>query len=221
MAEIDLIPSEFRRTTRLRKRLKACGVGYGVLILLLLGAKLWLGLALHRERDKITTLKNEEASILQQRQSYDTLQTRRTRLEEELAILKTLRGGPKAEQMFVVIERAINGSIGISNWKFLRTGGKNLAPSPKPKTGYQMVAAAGEGKPGEQGEQEIRMEISGQALSHSALADFVNALQEERGIIEVKLQSTIEKPYLSGHAIFYEMAVRVHSSGEDGHDQSL
>jgi hypothetical protein len=55
------------------------------------------------------------------------------------------------------------------------------------------------------------MEISGQALTHSALAEFVNTLQDQEEIAEVKLQSTSENPYLADYAIAYQLSVRVNA----------
>lgn len=212
MSEVDLIPTEFRRTQLLRKRLKACAIGYVAMVVLLLTAKLWLGYNLKIENKWIETLKAEENSILQQRQTYDELQTKRKRLEEYLGILKTLRGGPKAEQMFVVIDRAINDSVWISNLKFLRAGEKTASPPQRQNVGYMVVVPKGEATQEDQWTNDIRMEISGQALSHSALADFVNGLQDQKEIVEVKLQSTTENKYMSGFAISYQISVRVGSS---------
>lgn len=212
MSEVDLIPAGFRRTQRLRARLQACAIGYVVLVVLLLTAKLMLSHNLQREKNWIDTLQVEENSILEQRQSYDELKSQRKRLEEYLAILKTLRGGAKAEQMFVVIDRAINDAVWISSLKFLRAGEKTAPPAQPQPVGYMVVAPSGPAAQEGQWTNAIRLEISGQALNHSALADFVSGLQDQEEIAEVKLQSTTEKPYLAGYAIFYQISVRLKSS---------
>lgn len=209
MSEVDLIPTDFRNSQRLRAHLKVFGVAYVVVVGLLLIARLWLGYNLKNEQNRIDTLKSEENFILQQRQSYDQLQAERTRLQGYLTILENLRGGPKAEQMFVVIDRAINDDVWITNWKFLRAGEKAAVLPQRQSVGYFVVVPKGEVSQEEQWTNEIRMEITGQALNHSALAIFVNDLQDQEEIIEVKLQSTSERPYLSDYAISYQLFVRV------------
>jgi len=213
MAEVDLIPKEFRRAQRLKRGLKACAIAYAVLVVTILTAKLLLGYTLKSEKGKIDALQSKENSILQQRQSYDELQAQRTHLEEYLTILQTLQGGPKAEEMFVVIDRAINDSVWITNLKFFRAGEKTAAKSEKQSAGgYMVLVPKGEKSAEEQWTNEVRMEITGQALNHSALAGFVKALQDQKEIAEVKLQNTSEKPYLSDYAISYQISVRVDSS---------
>lgn len=211
MSEVDLIPTDFRNSQRLMERLKASAIGYLVLVILLLIAKFMLGYNLKNEQHRIDTLKSEENSILQQRQIYDQLQVQQSRLEKYLEILSTLRGGPKAEQMFVVIDRAINEAVWITNWKFFRAGEKTTPQPKNQRVGYFVVVPKEEEVSEEQWNNEIRMEIAGQALSHSALADFVNTLQDQPEIIEVKLQSTSEKPYMTDYAISYQIFVRVGS----------
>lgn len=211
MSEVDLIPAEFRRGQRLKMRLKAAAFAYGVLLAVLLVAKLGLGHALRHEQQRIDTLTAEENAILQQRQSYDELQGRRGKLQEYLAVLKGLRGGPKAEQMFVVLDLAINDQVWMTSWRFLRAGEEPAAAPGKPAAGYLAVVTAGEAARPEPWQNAVRMEISGQALTHSALAEFVNSLQDQEEIAEVKLQSTSENPYLADYAIAYQLSVRVNA----------
>ncbi len=211
MSEVDLIPAEFRQGQRLRMRLKAAALTYGVLVAVLLVAKLGLGHALKQEQQRIDTLTAEENAILKQRQSYDELQSRRGKLQEYLEVLKGLRGGPKAEQMFVVLDRAINDQVWMTSWRFLRAGEEPAAAPDKPASGYLGAVSATEAPRPEQWRNALRMEISGQALTHSALAEFVNTLQDQREIAEVKLQSTSENPYLSDYAIAYQLSVRVNA----------
>jgi len=208
MAEIDLIPADFRRHQGQRRRLQAAAIGYVALVVLLLAARLWLGQALQHEKTRIAALTAEENVILQQRQTVEQLQGRRGRLQEHLTLLETLRGGPKVEQLFVAMDRAINEAVWIVNWKFLRAGEKAASPPLKPGNGY-LVATSGEAASPESWDKAMRMEINGQALSHSTLADFVNALQDQPEIAEVKLQSTTEGPYRSGLAIAFQLSVRV------------
>lgn len=212
MSEVDLIPAEFRQTQRLLKTLKVITICYMVMVVLLLTSKLWLEYNLKIEKNTIDSLQAEENSILQQRQSYEDLQAQRTRIEEHLSILNTLRGGPKAEQMFVVIDQSINDAVWITHWKFFRAGEKTVAGPQPPGSGYVLGVPTGNTSPGEQWSNEIRMEITGQALNHSALADFVMGLQAQKGVSEVKLQNTAQNPYMSGYAISYQISVKIGSS---------
>lgn len=214
MAEVDLIPADFRRRQGQRRRLQTAAWAFGCLVLVLLGARLWLGQALQGEKARLAALTTAENLILQQRQTVEQLKARRDRLQEHLTLLDTLRGGPKVEQLFVALDRAINEAVWVVSWQFLRAGEKAVSSPVKPANGY-LVSASGAATRPESGDNEIRMTINGQALSHSALADFVNALQDQPEIREVKLQSTAEGPYRSGLAIAYELSVLV-AAGEEG-----
>lgn len=221
MAEVDLIPYEFRRSQRRRESIKAWLSGYLLLLVLLLTAKLWLGSALRCEKREISTLQAEETALRQERQRLHELEKQRQLLLEHLGVLNFLRGGPRAEEMFVVIDRAINPAVWISGWKFLRTE-EQVAGAPAPSNpAFTLLAKSESGADAQEEHKGPRMEISGQALSHSNLADFVATLQEQQEIAEVKLQNAIEKPYLSGHAIFYQMTLRVTSAQKSENGKSL
>ena len=211
MSEVDLIPEEFRQFKLLKQRVKYFIVLYVIIIVVIGFAKLWLVNTVNSENDLLTTLKTEENSILGNRQVIDGLQAKRDELDTYLAVLESLRGGPKAEHMFVALDRAINDSVWITRWKFMRAGEKTGSNSANHSVGYFVVPKA-QVKPVDQWSNQVRMEIAGQALTHSALADFVTKLVSQSEVADVRLQSTSIKPFLSGQAIAYDLSVKIHKA---------
>ncbi len=210
MSEIDLIPNDCRESIQRRKVGKRFLYIFVCMIFAIALGKGWLEYLLKNEKMETDTLKNGEVFILNQRAIYEELNSKHNDLSKRLELLDLLRGGPSAELMFSVIDRAMNSSVWFTNLKYLRAGEDQIREPTTKNTGYFIVVPKDQKKSETSPWQSLmRMDIKGEALSHSALADFVKKLIEQPEIKDVQIQSTSTRRYAAGHVVEYSIAALI------------
>jgi hypothetical protein len=210
MAEIDLIPADYRRYLHLRWMARGYTILFSILVFSVAAGRMWTGHLLKMEKAAIKELEASENLILGQSKQFEDLTAKKSHLKTRLEALDVLRGGPPAEQMFVVISRAINPSTWITHWKFVRAGEVQEEKPTYRRTGYYVAKPKGEnGK--KNWREQTYMEIKGQTLNHSALADFVKKLLEQPIIDGIHELKTWTRAYKSGQIIEYHLAVTITS----------
>lgn len=215
MSEVDLIPAEYRRYRRLLKDGTRFLVLLGALLLVIGSSRLWLQRMLDDQRDGIERLKAGEMAILDQRRTLEDLRKKEADLSSRLKVLEDLRGGPPAEKVFLLVDRAMEEKAWFTRWKFLRPG-REAESSRQGRNSYFIVVPEGQRKSaGASGEDKTRMEIKGMALSHSALASFVRRLLRENEVEDVRVVDTAPRSYGFGDAVSYEVEVSLSSSSRE------
>ncbi|MDX1698389.1 MAG: hypothetical protein R3308_08885, partial [Thiohalobacterales bacterium] len=147
MAEIDLVPGDYRRLLWLRGRAQTTlAVILGALLLSIAIYALLHALSTGLEK-QISELQSRQAITNQQREALTALDSHRTALQRKLDLLSGLRGGAAAARMFVTIDRALQGDeVWFTSWEFRRAGS---AVENKPETtsnGYFIVIPAEDGQ---------------------------------------------------------------------------
>jgi len=206
MAELNLIPPDYIRQQNMRRAVWRFIYCFGVLFLLGIAARIALGAASNYEKSRAEKLKTGEVLLQEQKIEYELLAARKGELQLRLDMLEQLRGGPPAKEMFIVIDRAINDSVWFTKLSFSRADEEEQnAPKGTP-TGYFIVVP----KEGSDALQEmelnsVHINISGMALSHSALAEFVDVLVAQPQIKTVQVKNTQSRKYLETSVIEYEL----------------
>lgn len=215
MNEVDLIPADYRQNLNLKRHGKRFLLLFGCMALVIVGGKGWLSQSIEGEREAIQRLKTGEIELLQQKNRFEELRLERSDLTNRLQVLSALRGGPPAERIFVQIDRAINRSVWFTELKFIREGQVQKAASQSGSPGYfVMVSNDASRNLNEPLSESTRIEIRGQALTHSALAEFVSRLLAQSGIANVYLLHTGSRSYSTSQVIDYQLAVVVNLDEE-------
>lgn len=216
MTEIDLVPGDYRRLSWLRGRARTT-VGF-ILAALLVSVLAWA--ALHflsaRLESEIATLQSKQAITNQQREALTQLDDHKSVLQRKLELLTGLRGGAKAVQMFVTIDRAIKeGEVWFLDWEFRRAGSAVEHKPEKNSNGYFILMPAENGQAGTDAWKiETHMTLRGQARDHSALSGFVRRLYRERAIEDVRILDTTRQP--QNDVVDFRLAVTVNSAEVTG-----
>jgi len=211
MAEIDLIPLDYRMVFRMRKRLRFF---LAALLLVTIGVttgRVWLNRLVRSERAEIARLKVGEEFLLDQRRVFEELGRKKTKLESRLGVLDALRGGPSAESMFVVVDRAMNGALWFTEWRFTRAEKTHEEENEPGTQGYFIVVDPKKRKEEAPWRNATRMEIRGEGLSHSALAAFVKKLLLQPEILDVHVLNTGARNRNRTPVVEFELAVVVNT----------
>lgn len=211
MAELDLVPSDYRQSVRLRGWLRTFAVVQTVLLLSLAGAKLGVDFTERARRRAIEEVQAVELRVQEQRGRLDQLRHEQQIAQRRLSILSSLRGGISSDALFLAVDRTFQEGIWFLDWSFRRAG-QLVEDDPKAvQTGYFLVVPLDQeaDQPKRAWRLETHMEIRGQALDHSTLAGFVDRLLDEPRIEHVRIVKTRMHEYSSVQVLDFELAVVV------------
>lgn len=212
MADIDLIPQAYRETQRTKRWVKLFLLACLFIVLIAVGARVLLGRYTSDAAAPLAQLQQKEAIAVQQRAEIESLRANKAQAEKQWQILQGLRGNPITETLFKAIDTALPEGVWFQDFKFLREG-QFVEVKPETKnTGYFIIVPKDEKNP-QAGEQAWRVqrhaEIHGQAVDQSALTQFIEKLQTQPGIGNVRLLNTSLREYGTKQAIEFNLMALV------------
>lgn len=208
MAEIDLIPGRYRRSLLVRSWARILAISCATLIAALGVGKVGLVHKIREQEQDVQRLIIAKEAVQERTARLEKLRGEESSMEQRLAILSQLRGGVAARQMFLVVDRALDGNVWFTSWKFRREGEFVKNDPDLVNTGYFIVVPKGSKKETERAwRMRAHMEIHAQAVDHSALAGFVQRLLEQPEIEDVRILDTQVRRYTSVQVVGFELAV--------------
>jgi HAMP domain-containing protein len=206
VAEIDLIPADYRLERRRESALRRLAVAAGAVLLVGVTASGGLAYAASRVHAQVSQLEFARRMSDQQRTELSNLQNEHARLEQQWVRLQALRGGDDIGTLFVLIDRTIpTGDLWFDRWELQRAEAPQSRPATV-STGYRAVAPAA-APPVEANVARAQMRIVGQARDYEALSHFVRALYESPDVQDVHLERTDLRRYTTTSVVAFEIAV--------------
>ena len=192
MNEIDLFPDELRKQLLFARWFRFTGYTVVLLTILSVVAFVLLREASARIEEQIQYFQSQREITTANRRQLEQLNQQKSDLQQQLDLLGGLRSGASAEQMFLMIDRALPGpDVWLTNWKFRRAGTPIDQRQQAVSTGYFIVIPAdNQNRPAETWQIETHMTIQGQALDHSAMSRFVLKLTQQPEIENVRIVNT-------------------------------
>ncbi len=195
MNEIDLYPDDLRQRLLFTRWFKLSAFVIVLMSLLFVAAFVTLREAIAQIDEEIRYFQSQREITNSNRQRLERLNQQKKDLQQQLDLLSGLRSGASAEQMFVMIDRALPGpDVWLTNWKFRRAGTPVDERQEAVSTGYFIVIPAGteSNKKEETWKIETHMNIQGQALDHVAMSKFVLNLTQQPEIENVRIVSSTQ-----------------------------
>jgi hypothetical protein len=205
MSEIDLIPNAYKEHVWKLHALKVfVFIIMSVLVLtgLAYGA---LSYAKNMTTMEVLNLSNKKEIASQQRENIRLLDQEKSELGYQLRLLNGLRSAVDAEDLFVVIDTAIEDiDIWFTNIKFQRAeievDHENVV-----NTGYFLiVTTSNENKALA---ISTKMLITGEAANHSTLSKFVNNLLDQVEILDAKVLETSSDRDHKGDVVRFNLSI--------------
>jgi len=216
MAELDLIPDDYRNRLKQRAELRQFAVLFAILNIVVLASAGAFGQLSKQASVRIQELKSQSAITEQQQLRLEALSAQQKEYEQRWSLLRGLRAGAAVEDIFRIIDRAIvNDDIWFENWSFRRAGVVVDGEARGVETGYFVVVPA-DGQPTETPEWQVEthMVLEGRALDHQALSTFVRALFEQPDIKDVSVQRTSLMDYANGRVVSFDLNIILNSDIE-------
>lgn len=217
MADIDLIPVDYREWLGRQALAKKYIVSLVILSVAVFAASMLLGSAARSEQARASQLKTDNAITQQQQQQLQLLRDQRAEYERQWSLLRGLRAGAAVDDIFSLIDDSlIAGELWFLEWSFRRSGVIVDGERRGVETGY-FIIVADENDPLVDSNLEIEthMTIRGQANDHQALSKFVRALFEQQDIKDVSVQRTSQTDYANGRVIDFDLTVVLNSASRD------
>jgi Tfp pilus assembly protein PilN len=216
MADIDLIPQAYREAQRSKRWVKLFLIACLFVLLIAVLARVFLGRYTSDIEAPLLQLQQKETIAAQQRAEVETLRVNKSQAEKQWQILQGLRGNPITEALFKAIDSSLPEGVWFQDFKFLREG-QFVEVKPETKTsGYFIIIPKDEKNP-QAGEQAWRVqrhaEIHGQAVDQTALTQFIEKLQTQSGVGNVRLLNTSMREYGTKQAIEFNLMALVDDLG--------
>jgi hypothetical protein len=214
MREIDLIPASYRRAQARVLWTRLLLGALGGVVLGTVVAWLALGATIADIRAETARLQTQQAISAQESEQLASLTATSDNYQRQLQLLKGLRSGTAATNLFLVMDDALVGDdVWFTNWQFRRAGvttpdGKALEAS------YFIVVPEGAPAP-ESWQVETHMTITGQAENYSALSEFVKRLLSHPEIATVRVRRSELQRYEPRTIVDFDLAVVINRKVAD------
>lgn len=212
---MNLIPEDYKRYLQQLHMLKRWGLLMLAFIVVSISASSAFSYKASEYQKEIVVLERKKAISSQQRNLLQSLQKDHIKLVGKHDVLEKLRGGALAENMFVTVDRAMDGnSVWFKSWRFDRAGSKTSEPPKGVNTGYFIIIPDGERadkKTQEAWKIQTHMEVDGEAKDHDALSSFVRRLLQQPQIGDVRIISTRQQTTADITVVNFRLAIIVNS----------
>ncbi len=210
MTEIDLIPPEYRRWRRLiafARTMLLVTAGIAVISGAAAGG---LRMATHHADALLMERESLRDEAARRNAEFEIRDQYRRALNQQLLVLRSLRSGAPAEELFATLDNAIGQHlVWFDSWNFRRAG--VIVPSDEPASAEALLLQALTQQQlessGEDWLVETHMQIRGKALDHKALSSFVSGLFTQEEVADVRVQRTTLHEVAGSKVVEFDLAV--------------
>lgn len=215
MSDFDLVPSDYRKSKKIRSQIQLFIAVYLLVVVLIAGARWLVYDKASLVEKKVMQQQLDKQTFLQEQQRYNQLHGNITTLQRQLEVLAGLRAGPPAIAIFEMLDRVVGNNIWIDSWDFVRAG-EWAEPEPESvNMGYLIVIPEGRTAQDKQAWRlNTHMSLSGQAMDHSSLAQFVQRLLQQAEIEDVVVQKTGLTQYKTISVVDFSLAIIVNNQAK-------
>jgi hypothetical protein len=183
MSDLDLIPADYARRQHLRRRLRQAAVAFASAACLVVLARTALGMLAAGERQQIARLESKKLAWQQSKAKTEQYTSQALAAEKQLRALDELRGRDRLRLLLEAIDVAYLDRIWFDEVKYHRR--ENASRT------------------------EQRAAVTGHALNHATLAEFMRKLETQPGIAELTLLDTSTRRYPHAVVIDFKLALVV------------
>lgn len=219
MADIDLIPNEYRYWTWQLVCLQRCAIGFAVFVVVVMACYFTLTEHSKQYQQRLMELQAQQAVSQNQQQSLEALTSQNAELQRQWNLLNGLRGGLSVTDILRDIDKALaEEQVWFVDWQFSRAGEMVGASTVDNDTGYFIVVQKNNSVDAglEKWQIKSHIKIKGEAIDHVAFSDFVQRLLRRPSVADVRVVKTrIQGVQNLTQTIGFEVAVLINNRGGD------
>ncbi|MFK8020095.1 MAG: hypothetical protein AB8B86_10030 [Pseudomonadales bacterium] len=222
MANIDLVPDEYRYWIWQQRCMKIAAIAGVAVVVLSLLLVLQFGVMQKNAVKELGIIQADQQISQNQQLRMEHLSKREKDLDSQWSLLNGLRGGATVEHMFRDVDRALDSdAVWFTQWRFIRTGRRtnNGSMDEDQRDGAHVVLLSNELREGinisEAWAIFTNLNVSGGADDHQALSTFVERLLKQQRIVDVRVLNTSLIPGdKEGEKINFDLSVVINNAGE-------
>jgi Tfp pilus assembly protein PilN len=208
MADIDMIPRSYREALRVQRTLAAYGAALCLLLAVGAGASLLLRWRVAVETPRLERMRTDSALAATLRTQLGGAQQRKDALAADVDALALLRGAGETAALAKMLDATLNDRVWIEQLRFSRSEQALRDPLPSPLPPGAVRAVQPPGAAPVQGAAQAwqlgsHIELSGQALDHRAMTDFLGALADHPLLDGVRFLNSSEATAEEGGAVSF------------------
>jgi hypothetical protein len=211
MAELDLIPVDYLQRQVLRHRLRRFVAAIAVIACLTGLVKLVLHVGIAAEKAQVATLQSEARRWAQGKAKVEEYRKSKLAAEKHLAALDELRGRDRLRLLLQALDAAYVENVWLDEIRYYRRDPPSTAALDvpgAPRTGIVVVQQ--NSVPGRNARDiEQWVGITGHAINHAMLAQFMRKLERQPGIADVSLLNTAPRAYPNALIIELKLSLLV------------
>ncbi|MBF0187699.1 MAG: PilN domain-containing protein [Magnetococcales bacterium] len=186
MAEIDLIPHEYRRQLLYRRWFSIFVPLFLIMIVIIAFGSGELKRRNQHFITEIERLGSDIRTVMGRKTDLERLKSEEQAIQNRIEQLNQLRKGLPIRYLFLAIDRSLNGGVWFLDWSFQKVETEEQSP-----ISTLLDAAKHTAPPAKMDPSRFNtMTIHGQALDHTALSDFVRRLTMQPLINHVRIVKT-------------------------------
>jgi len=210
MSELDLIPQDYAREQLLRRRLRWAMVAFGALACLVLLTRSVLGALVAAEREQVSRLQAKKLLWQQSKAKTEEYTRQVLAIEKQLTALDELRGRDHLRLFLEALDAAHVGNVWFDEIKYYRREGPPGAGEAATGGARTANAAAAQNRPAVPAARlEQRADMSGHAMNHVTLAEFMRKLETQPRVTEVNLLDTSPRRYPHALVIDFKLGLLI------------
>jgi len=217
MAELDLIPADYRNWMTRRVMTRQYVVAFVILNIIILTSSGLLAMLSRNAMVHVRELQSQSAITAQQQSRLEQLNVQQKEFERRWSLLQGLRAGAAVEDIFRIVDKALaSDDLWFVDWRFQRAGVVVNGETRGIETGYFLMVPADE-RSGETPEWQVEthMSLEGRARDHQALSTFVRSLFEQPDIKDVNVQRTSLTDYANSRVVGFNLTIVLYSDVEN------
>jgi Tfp pilus assembly protein PilN len=208
MADIDMIPRSYREALRVRRTLTAYGAALCLLLAVGAFASVLLRWRVAVETPRLERMRTDSALAATLRTQLGGAQQRKDALTADVDALALLRGAGETAALAKMLDATLNDRVWIEQLRFSRSEQALRDPLPSPLPPGAVRAIQPPGAVPVQGAAQAwqlgsHIELSGQALDHRAMTDFLGALAGHPLLDGVRFLNSSEATTETGGAVSF------------------
>jgi hypothetical protein len=212
MAGIDLIPRQYALERRAWRRCKRFAAAMLALVCFVAAARAALWFGNEREHRQLSDLRRNEQLSAAGLTKVRELEQRKMAAQKELKALDDLRGRDRVRILVEALDQAYVEGIWFDEIRSFRP---DVPPAPNALAGspvagapvaHRQTAAVQASVP-VRGRQ--RVELSGHAVEHSRIADFMTRLSSQTAVFDVRLLDTSSSSEAGERLIEFRMSLAI------------
>jgi len=211
MSEFNLIPADYAREQALWRRLRWAMASFILLCCLIVLARSALGLLVAGEKEQLAQLQAKKRLWQENKARTQKYASEALATEKQLLALDELRGREHLRLFLEALDSAYVDKVWFDEIKYYRR--ENLPAASAPATGTARtvptaVAQKSAVLPVAQ-RVEQRVGMTGHAMNHVTLAEFMRKLESEPAVAELALIDTSPRSYPNGIVIDFKLGLLV------------